>query len=139
MSFAKIIIVGNLGSDPEVRYTPNGATTVSFSMAADGRPKQGGEKGTTWFRIQAWDRLAERLINLQEKGHLGKGKSLYVEGQFEQREYTDRNGQQRTSNDVTMTDYQFVGGGQQQQHAPVSRPYMGDDADEPASLDDIPF
>lgn len=114
MSFAKVTIVGNLTRDPEVRYTPNGSTTIEFGIAADGKPKQNGEKGTTFFRVTAWDRLAERLINLQEKGYLAKGKSLYVDGLFEQRRYTDKNGQERTSNDVTMTDYQFTGGGQQQ-------------------------
>lgn len=111
MSFAKIVSVGRLGADPETRYTPQGSTTLSFRFAADGRKK--GEN-TTWLRITAWDRLAERLINLQEKGYLSKGSLLYVEGQLESRTYTDRNGQERVSLDVTMTDFQFVGGGQQQ-------------------------
>jgi single-strand DNA-binding protein len=134
MSFAKVIIVGNLGSDPEVRYTPQGSTTIQFSIAADGRKK---ESDSTWFRVTAWDRLAERLISLQEKGYLGKGKSLYVEGQLEQRRYTDKNGQERTSLDVTMTDYQFTGGGQQQ--GQQQQPAYGLSQDTDPNMNDVAF
>ena len=111
MSFAKVIIVGRLGGDPESRQTPNGAVNVQFSIAADGRRK--GEN-VTWFRCTAWEPIAGRLQNVIDRGYVAKGSLLYVEGQLESRVYTDRNGQERTSTDVTVTDFQFVGGGQQQ-------------------------
>ena len=107
MSFAKIVAVGNLTRDPETRYTPNGAMNVQFTIAADGRKR--GEN-TTFLRVTAWDRLAERLVGLQEKGYLGKGSALYVEGQLETRSY-EKDGQARTSLDATLTDFQFVVGG----------------------------
>ena len=124
MSFAKVAIVGNLGRDPETRYTPSGTLNVQFTIAASGRRRssegQGQGQGqdqdnTTWFRVTAWDRLAERLVNLMERGYIGRGRLLYVEGQLEARPYTDREGQQRMSLDVTMTDFQFVGSRQDNQ------------------------
>jgi single-strand DNA-binding protein len=122
MSFAKVSIVGRLGQDPEVRYTPSGTMNVQFSIAADGRRRggdQGGEQeNTTWFRVTAWDKQAERLVTLIERGHVGKGRLLYVDGQLETRQYTDRNGQPRTSLDVTMHDFQFVGSRQDNQGGP---------------------
>ena len=90
MSFAKVTIVGNLGQDPEIRYTPSGTMNVRFSMAADGR-KRGGEgeqENTTWFSVTAWDKQAERLVNLIERGYIAKGRQLYVDGQLETRQYT---------------------------------------------------
>jgi single-strand DNA-binding protein len=116
MSFAKVSIVGNLGQDPEVRYTPSGTMNVQFSIAAAGRRRGEGEQDTTtWFRVTAWDKQAERLVTLIERGYVAKGRQLYVDGQLETRQYTDRNGQQRTSLDVTMTDFQFVGSRQDNQ------------------------
>jgi single-strand DNA-binding protein len=118
MSFAKVAIVGNLGRDPETRYTPSGALNVQFTIAASGR-RRGGEQGeqdnTTWFRVTAWDRLAERLVNMTERGYIGKGKLLYVEGQLESRQFTGNDGQVRTSLEVTMSDFQFVGSRQDNQ------------------------
>jgi single-strand DNA-binding protein len=119
MSFAKVSIVGNLGRDPETRYTPSGALNVQFTIAASGRRRggdQGGEQdNTTWFRVTAWDRLAERLVNMTERGYIGKGKLLYVEGQLESRQFTGNDGQVRTSLEVNMTDFQFVGSRQDSQ------------------------
>lgn len=138
MSFAKVTIVGRLGNDPEIRYTQNGATVLSFRMAADGRRK--GEN-VTWFAVSAWDRVAERLINLQEKGYLAKGSLLYVEGQLESRPYQDRSGNDRVSLDVTVTDFQFVGGGQQQQgdRRADARQEFQQQGEEAVDLDSVPF
>lgn len=116
MSFAKVTIVGNLGQDPEVRYTPSGTMNVQFSIAAAGRRRgEGDQENTTWFRVTAWDKQAERLVTLIERGYVAKGRQLYVDGQLETRQYTDRNGQPRTSLDVTMHDFQFVGSRQDNQ------------------------
>ena len=127
MSFAKVSIVGNLGRDPETRYTPNGALNVQFTIAASGKPDREGNRATTWFRVTAWDKLAERIIAMQERGYIGKGKTLYVEGQLEQRSYRDAGGNEKTSLDVTLTDWQFVGGGQQ------------DRQDAGGNMQDVPF
>ena len=116
MSFAKITIVGNLGRDPESRYLQSGTLVVSFSMAAQGRWRRDQEQTTTWFNISAFGDQAERLATMVERGYIKKGSLLYVEGQFEVRPYQSSDGQARTSNDVNLTDWQFIGSrdGQQQ-------------------------
>lgn len=117
MSFSKVTVVGNLGGDPESRYLQNGNLVVSFSMAAKGRYRKDAEPATTWFRVSVFGEQAERIANMVERGYIKKGSLLYVEGQFETREYT-ANGQTRTSNDVNLTDWQFVGGGNQGNEQP---------------------
>ena len=111
MSFAKITIVGNLGRDPESRYLQSGTLVVSFSMAAQGRWRRDQDPTTTWFNVSAFGEQAERLATMVERGHIAKGRMLYVEGQFEARQYQGSDGQMRTSNDVNLTDWQFIGGG----------------------------
>lgn len=116
MSFAKVAIVGRLGGDPESKYLQSGTLVLSFSIAADGRRRgQGGETPTTWFRVSAFGELADRLANMVQRGYIGKGRLLYVEGQLEAREYVGNDGQKRTSLDVTMSDWQFIGSGRDQQ------------------------
>lgn len=115
MSFAKVTIVGRLGQDPESRYLQSGTLVVSFSMAADGRRRSGEQPSTTWFRVSAFGEQAERIANMVERGYIAKGRLLYVEGQFEVREYTGNDGQPRTSNDVNLSDWQFIGGGRDNQ------------------------
>lgn len=117
MSFVKVVIVGNLGQDPESRYLQNGKLVISFSMAARGRYRRDAEPATTWFRVSAFGEQAERIASMVERGYIKRGSLLYVEGQFETREY-QANGQNRTSNDVNLTDWQFVGGGNQGSEEP---------------------
>ena len=114
MSFAKVTIVGRLGGDPEPRYLQNGNLVMNFSMAADGRRRGGDDPSTTWFRVSAFGEQAERIANMVERGYIAKGRLLYVEGQFEVREYTGNDGSLRTSNDVNLSDWQFLGSGNQQ-------------------------
>lgn len=109
MSFANVTVVGRLGGDPESRYLQNGTLVVSFSMAADGRKK--GD--TTWFRVSCFGDQAERIASMVERGYIAKGRMLYVVGRLESREY-QANGQNRTSLDVVMSDWQFVGSGERQ-------------------------
>jgi len=112
MSLAKVTIIGNLGRDPETRYTPSGALNVQFSVAASRRwrDSQGqDQENTTWFRVTAWGRLAETLVNLSERGFLAKGRQVYVEGRIEAREYTGSDGQVRTSLDVNANEVQLLG------------------------------
>ena len=115
MSFAKVTIVGRLGGDPETRYSQNGTLILSFSMAADGRRRGGNDSqpSTSWFRVSAFGQQAERLATMVERGYIAKGRQLYVEGQFEARPYQGNDGKERTSLDVTLTDWQFIGSGQQ--------------------------
>ncbi len=110
-SFAKVTLLGNLGADPETKYTPNGTMVVELRLAVNPRPRSGQQEAPpTWYRISAWDRLADRLDKLSQQGYVAKGRPLLVEGRLEPREYTANDGTQRVSYDVTMTDFNFVGG-----------------------------
>jgi single-strand DNA-binding protein len=109
---AKITLVGNLGRDPETRYTPNGTMNVRFTMAVSRRfNDQSGQQQerTTWFSVTAWGKLAETADRLAQSGYLTKGKQVYVDGRIESREYQDQQGQTRTSLDVTANELQLLG------------------------------
>ena len=109
MSFNKIIVVGNLGRDPELRYTPQGTPVCSFTLATNERRKdKTGEMQdqTTWFRITLWGRQAETASQ-----YLTKGRPVYIEGRLRVEEWTDRDGKPRHTLEVQATDMQFIGGG----------------------------
>ncbi|MBG0783711.1 MAG: single-stranded DNA-binding protein [Anaerolineaceae bacterium] len=94
----KVMVIGYLGRDPEMRYTPNGKSVVSFSMACDRSWKNtDGEKQTEtdWFNVVAWGDLAE-ICNK----YLSKGSQAYVEGRIQTRTWQDNEGQQHTSVDI---------------------------------------
>jgi single-strand DNA-binding protein len=107
MSFNKIILVGNLGRDPELRYTPQGTPVCSFTMATNEKRKdRSGENQdvTTWFRVTFWGRQAETASQF-----LTKGKPIYVEGRLRIEEWNDRDGKPRYTLEVHATDMQFIG------------------------------
>src|SRR5580765_6985326 len=107
MSFNKIILVGNLGKDPELRYTPQGTPVCSFSLATNEKRKGrdgNNEDVTTWFKITLWGKQAEAASQ-----YLSKGRPVYIEGRLRVEEYTDRDGKQRHSPEVNATDMQFIG------------------------------
>ena len=107
MSFNKIIIVGNLGRDPELKHTPQGTAVCKFSVATSERRKSADgqiEETTTWFRVSAWGRQAELAQEF-----LVKGRQVYVEGRLRLEEYTDREGNKRISPEISATDIQFIG------------------------------
>jgi single-strand DNA-binding protein len=107
MSFNKITIVGYLGRDPQLRYIPQGTAVCNMSVATTERRKNAAgqnEEHTTWFRVTVWGRQAE-LAN----EFLTKGRLVYIEGRLRLEEYTDREGYQRISPEVTATDIQFLG------------------------------
>src|SRR5688500_18843600 len=109
MSFNKIIIVGNLGRDPELRYTPQGVAVCNFSLATNEKKRdKAGEMQdvTTWFRVTLWRNQAENAAK-----YLTKGSPVYVEGRLGVEEYTDRDGNNRYSLEVQGTDMHFIGGG----------------------------
>lgn len=113
-SFARIAVFGNIGQDPETRYTPSGTMIVSFSIAVNPRPRSGqnrnDEAPATWYRVSAFGELADRLDKLSQQGYIAKGRSLYIEGRFEPREFTGNDGQKRISYDINATNFEFVGG-----------------------------
>ncbi len=110
MSFNKITLVGNLGRDPELRYTPQGTPVCSFSLATNERRKDRntGENNdiTTWFRVTLWGRQAETASQ-----YLTRGRPVYIEGRLRVEEWTDRDGKARHTLEVNATDMQFIGGG----------------------------
>lgn len=106
-SFNKIIIVGYLGRDPELRYTPSGMQVCSFSLATTERRKDGSgefQDHTTWFSISVWGKKAEAANQ-----YLAKGRQVFIDGRLRQEEYTDRDGNKRTRLQVDASDFQFVG------------------------------
>ncbi|MEK6301032.1 MAG: single-stranded DNA-binding protein [Acidobacteriota bacterium] len=106
-SFNKVILVGNLGRDPELRYIPDGTAVCSFSLATNERRKQKSgdfQDVTTWFNVTLWRRQAEVASQ-----YLSKGRQVYIEGRLSLREYQDRDGNTRTSLDVQGTEIQFIG------------------------------
>ncbi len=101
MAFSKVMIIGNLGRDPEMRYTPNGRPVTEFSVAVThrGRDAQTGEwadLGTDWFRVTVWGDRAERTAE-----EFRKGNRVFVEGRFRTREYEAKDGTKRTSLEIT--------------------------------------
>lgn len=146
MSFNKITLVGNLGRDPELRYTPQGTPVCSFTLATNERRKdRAGENQdvTTWFRVTLWGRQAETASQ-----YLSKGRPVYIEGRLRVEEWTDKDGKQRHTLEVHATDMQFIGGrGEEGVGGQGTRPESstGGGRPEPSpggddiSDDDIPF
>ncbi|MCI0338818.1 MAG: single-stranded DNA-binding protein [Acidobacteria bacterium] len=135
-SFNKITIVGYLGRDPEIKYTPQGMAICNFTIATtEKRKNRDGEQEdvTTWFRVASFGKQAETISQ-----HLAKGSQLYLEGRLRQETYTDRDGAQRQSLEVTLSDFHFIGTSDKSGQAAGKQ---ADDKDEPAeaSDQDIPF
>ena len=157
MSFNKIIIVGNLGKDPELRYTPQGVAVCSFSMATNEKRKdKTGELQdiTTWFKVTLWRNQAENAAK-----YLTKGSPVYIEGRLRIEEWTDRDNNRRYTLDVQATDMQFISAGRGEgagdysgghddfethsgppvDSRPASSSSAAASAAAPATDDDIPF
>jgi single-strand DNA-binding protein len=104
----KVILIGRLGSDPEVRYTPSGVAVANFSVATseEWKNKDTGEKQerTEWHRIVAWRRLGEICGE-----YLSKGKQIYVEGRIQTRSWDDRDGNKKYTTEIIASDIQFLG------------------------------
>lgn len=137
-SFNKIIIVGYLGRDPELRYTPQGTPVCDFSIATTERKKdRSGEfqDQTTWFRVNLWGKQAETASQ-----YLTKGRQVYVEGRLSQREWQDKEGNTRTSLEVQGSTIQFLGS---RGDEPITSRREHQASEEPAAEsiteDDIPF
>jgi single-strand DNA-binding protein len=128
-SVNKVIIVGNLGRDPEVRYMPSGDAIANIAVATSYKSKDrntGEQKELTeWHRISFFGRLAEIVSQ-----YLKKGSSVYVEGRLQTRKYTDKDGIERYATDIIAENMQMLGGrngsesygADDGQNAPASRP-----------------
>ena len=108
-SVNKVILLGNCGRDPEIRYLPSGAAicNVSIATSRQWKDKTSGEKQeeTEWHRVTFFDRMAEIAGE-----YLKKGKSVYVEGRLKTRKYTDKDGVEKFATDIVATEMQLLGG-----------------------------
>ena len=108
-SINKVIIIGNLGRDPEVRYTPNGAAICNVSLATtrNWKDKNTGEKveETEWHRVVFYDRLAEIAGE-----YLKKGRPVYVEGRLKTRKWADKDGIEKYTTEIIASEMQLLGG-----------------------------
>jgi single-strand DNA-binding protein len=159
-SVNKVILVGNCGRDPEIRYMPSGGAVANISIATTSKrkDKSSGEtvEDTQWHRVQFFDRLAEIVGE-----YVKKGAPLYVEGRLKYGKYTDKDGIERNTVDIIATEMQLLGsrqgmgspdeggGSYSRAPAPASRPPAARPAPAPAAAkqgsgfddmdDDIPF
>ena len=148
MSFNKITIIGNLGRDPELRYTPQGDAVCDFSVAVNDRKRdKAGEwqDVTTWFKVTFWRKQAENASK-----YLTKGRQVYVEGRLQVEEWTDRDGKNRTTLVIQGSELQFLGSegrGDESSNSASDNSFAQDTADSDInsdvantpSDDDIPF
>jgi single-strand DNA-binding protein len=107
MSVNKVILVGNLGKDPELRYTPSGAAVATFSLATTERYKDrdgNRQEKTEWHNVVVWRQLAEICGKF-----LHKGKQVYIEGKIQTRSYDDRDGNKRYITEIVADQMQMLG------------------------------
>lgn len=109
MSVNKVILLGNLGADPEVRFTQGGQAVATFRMATSeswtDRSSGQRQERTEWHRVVAWGRLAELCGE-----YLRKGRQCYVEGRIQTREWQDKEGQKRYTTEIVASQVVFLGG-----------------------------
>ena len=139
----KVILIGNLGRDPELRYTQNGTAVANFTLATTDSWTKDGEKNerTEWHNIVAWARLAEICGE-----YLTKGRQVYIEGRIQTRKWEDRDGNTRYTTEIVAQNMQMLGsrgdagdfGGGGGDFGGGGGPAPGPD-DSPVTDDDIPF
>jgi len=139
-SLNKVMLIGNLGKDPEVRYTPSGQAVASFNLATSEKFKNKNgewEERTEWHRITLWARLAEIAGE-----YLSKGKTVYIEGRLQTRKWQDNSGNERYTTEIVGEKMQMLSPkGEGRRSADVtSEPATGGGYEEPPFQDDdIPF
>ncbi len=149
---AKVTLVGNLGVDPEVRYSADGKPVVSFRLASNYRKRDAETRewvdATNWYRVSTFGRLAERLSEQAGQGRLSKGTKLIVFGRLEASAYMDRNNQPQPSLDLVADDVLFGDSRPraesdfaEHEGAPAPRPTQQRRpvTEEAADLEDLPF
>jgi single-strand DNA-binding protein len=137
-SVNKVILVGRLGQDPEVRFTQGGTAVANLRIATDETWKdQNGERQqrTEWHTVVLWRRLAEICGQ-----YLSKGRLVYIEGKLQTRSWQDREGNKRYSTEVQADNMVMLGGRSEEEQAPpVAQPAVAAASDSGTSDDDIPF
>jgi single-strand DNA-binding protein len=146
-SVNKVILIGRLGKDPELKYTPSGAAVAKFSLATDESFKdRTGEQQqrTEWHNIVAWNKLAEICGE-----YLTKGKQVYIEGRIQSRQWQDPSGNKRTAYEIIAREMKMLGSRADSERAPeveaprppVERPATTDAPPAAPEItdDDIPF
>ena len=139
----KVILVGRLGRDPELRYTPSGTAVANFSLATDERWSSNGESQsrTEWHNIVVWSKLAE-ICNQ----YLTKGRLVFIEGRLQTRDWEDKDGNKRRTTEIVASDMKMLGG--RREEAPVAQTVPAEAASSSESSkdmevgitdDDIPF
>ena len=134
-SLNRVLLIGNLGADPELSYTPSGTAKVSMRLAThETWTNKGGEKGerTEWHRVIAWGRLAEICGE-----YLTKGRQIFIEGRIQTRSWEDRDGNKRWMTEVVASTMQMLGSPRGDRHETELPP--ADLPDMPEADDDIPF
>jgi single-strand DNA-binding protein len=136
----KVMILGNLGKEPEMRYTPSGRPVTTFSVAvnrswntADGER----HNETEWFNVVAWGKLAETC-----KQYLTKGKQVYIEGRLQTRRWEDKEGVKHSTVEVVAAEMIMCGERREASHAPAAgeEPAAGETTEAPAEHEDeFPF
>jgi single-strand DNA-binding protein len=134
----KVILIGRLGADPEIRYTPSGAEVANFRMAtSESWTNKNGEKEerTEWHRIVAWRGLAKICGE-----YLSKGKLVYIEGRLRTRSWEDRDGNKRSTTEIEATEMKMLGGIGEQKSKGKDKDAEGDFSPPPQKdEEDIPF
>ena len=131
-----MIVIGNLGSEPEMRFTPNGRPVTSFNIATNWRytTSEGERKEETeWFTVVAWGKLAEQCNQFLTKGRL-----VYVEGRLRTHTWEGQDGQRRYRNEIVADKVSFL---DRQTTAPLNQEKMGEEGAQEHELEpeDIPF
>lgn len=138
----KITLIGRVGTDPEMRYTPSGKPVTNFRLAVNRRRRPEGDQPeeTDWFTVVCWERLGEIADQ-----YVTKGTQIYVEGRLQIRRYTAKDGTQGTSVDVVATDFLLLGsrsdrGEVASSSGPARGGQAGGERDEPdEDFEDLPF
>ncbi len=133
MSVNKVILIGRLGADPEIRYTADGQPVATFRIATNEVWVKEGQKQerTEWHRIVAFGRLAEICGE-----YLSKGRQVYIEGRLQTRSYEDREGIKRFITEIVALNMQMLGGKKDLSPTPEIEPSF---SDEPPPDEDLPF
>ena len=136
-SVNKVILIGNLGRDPELRYTQSGQAVANFTLATSERfANKSGEQQerTEWHRIVAWGKTGELCAQ-----YLSKGRSVYIEGRLQTREWEDKEGQKRSTTEIVAQNVTFLGGPRGQGGGGGGEPPRGEPSSAPPASDEIPF
>jgi single-strand DNA-binding protein len=112
MSLNKVLLIGNLGQDPSVRYLDNNKVVASFTLATNETyTDRNGERKTEteWHNIEMWDQLARNIDNLKQKGYLKKGSQVYIEGKIRTENYKDKEGIDRVGKKIRVLSLTLLG------------------------------